>query len=220
MLFQQLDAALHERIKKYNECDLVNLLHHNSANRITHILRHEIVDYSIKPSPGYAKPVPPLPTNDPFTVLRQEITDFERKTERYIQLFNQLKQDRIAADALAKKFSAKAKLEKGERARKRAAEKKARQERMKERAWSFKQAAPDKNAEHLAVLNLSSNATSDQIKASYRDMIKQLHPDSNKNATKADVALLQKVLSAMQALRAAGRVVGAGGPGAAGAHGC
>jgi hypothetical protein len=207
--FQQLIEALSERVAAYGRTPLVHRSRgYYSDRQFAAYLRKDIADAPLQ-SPSYTRPIPPLLDHDPFVVLREEIADYERATARYANLFNRLKADRVAAAALAKKYSARAKVkaehDKVERERRRAEKAK---EDAKWKEFFFRSATGQSSStdQHLKTLNLSSDATSEQIKVSYRTLIKQLHPDTNKNATAADSARLQLVLAAMEALRNAGLV--------------
>ena len=57
----------------------------------------------------------------------------------------------------------------------------------------------------LDILNLKHNATTDQIKARYRSLLKRLHPDTNRGDEAAS-GLLRRVVDAYRQLETMGRV--------------
>jgi hypothetical protein len=56
----------------------------------------------------------------------------------------------------------------------------------------------------MAILNLPSDATPNEVKARYRELVKKLHPDANAG-NEAASGLLRQIMDAMDLLRAAGR---------------
>ena len=56
----------------------------------------------------------------------------------------------------------------------------------------------------MTILNLPSDATPNEVKARYRELVKKLHPDANAG-NEAASGLLRQIMDAMDLLRAAGR---------------
>ena len=91
-----------------------------------------------------------------------------------------------------------------QRERKREQQKREAEERQREEMRRFTELMRRQEANPLDVLNLPGDATPAQIKARYRALCKQLHPDSNAGNDAAS-GLLRQVTKAMEQLRAQGK---------------
>ena len=131
------------------------------------------------PHPPVINPDP----NDRLSKLRIEVRVLERKKAEDLDVL-------ASVDAL---------LHLAEMAAAREAEEQ-RQKEEARRQQAYAQAGP-----MLDILNLKHNATTDQIKARYRSLLKRLHPDTNRGDEAAS-GLLRRVVDAYRQLETMGRV--------------
>jgi hypothetical protein len=135
---------------------------------------------------------PPLMKHDRFGKLRQRVTALDRELAELNALLANASKLRAMADEVEAEFKRKEK-ERAEQERK-----------QQEEFAQFMRGKYGNNRDPLDVLNLPANATPEQIRARFRALCKQLHPDTNRGDDAAS-GLLRQVTEAMEQLRAQGR---------------
>jgi hypothetical protein len=146
--------------------------------------------------------IPPFlaEANDDALVRIAEMRIEIRRLEMLIQIRDWLEWKHVWASPDALRHFA----DLAEEKQKQVDDEKARREREREeqrRRWQ----RSDQERYPLDVLDLPASASSDEIKARYRDLLKRLHPDTNGGDGVAN-GLLRQVTSAVDRLRDTGRV--------------
>jgi hypothetical protein len=205
--FQLLRKVEHERIEWYNNNDLVRLFQRHKDRYISEKLR-SWANNPKKPRRAITEknkwgdnrkvklkptPVPPPMQHDIFAIQRERIA----KLEQDIAELEDTMSDAAKLRALADEIEIEAKQQEEVEARKK-------RERDEMFASFMRERYGSDEPDPLDVLNLSSDATPEQIRTRYRELMKKLHPDANRGDTAA-VGLLRRVNAAMDHLRAVGK---------------
>ena len=208
--FRLLRKVERERTEWYNNNDLVKLFQNHKRRYVIEKLR-SWADKPKKPRTAITKenpydsrydtkvklkptPVPPLMPHDRFSIQRERIAKWEQDIAEL--------EDTMLAPAKLRALADELEIEVRQQE-----EEAARIKREKEEMWAsfwrgkYGGDEPDPLGD---VLNLPSDATPEQIRTRYRELVKKLHPDANRGDDAA-VGLLRQVNAAMEDLRTAGK---------------